>query len=149
MYITVLSELVLLSIASALPLARESARSLIPATFVSASVMSVALFMSWVAVEIPILLADWNKLETATSISVLLLNLTLSKFIAPVDLIVISPEALFITKMNSQIASPNRTEEKRKKDSEVINELRKKIDIEKLKELVSKLKPEFWTERKW
>lgn len=62
---------------------------------------------------------------------------------------VITPEALFLTKMNNQIASPNRTDEKRERDSKVINQLRKRIDVEKLKEMILKLKPEFWTERKW
>jgi len=66
-----------------------------------------------------------------------------------IKLKVITPEVLFITKLNNQIASPNRTDEKRARDREVINELRKKIDVKKLNDLISELKPEFWTKREW
>lgn len=59
-------------------------------------------------------------------------------------LFVITPEALFLTKMN-QLASLKRTEEKTKRDRDVIHILRQKIDVEKLKNLLQTVDDSFWT----
>jgi len=65
------------------------------------------------------------------------------------ELYVMSPEALFITKMNNQLAKEDRSEDKTKRDRETIKRLRGKIDPEKLRKLILKLPDEFWTERRW
>jgi hypothetical protein len=57
---------------------------------------------------------------------------------------VISPEALFLTKMN-QVASPERSDEKTKRDREVIHILRKTIDVKALKKLLQNVDYSFWT----
>lgn len=54
-------------------------------------------------------------------------------------------EALLVTKMN-QVASPKRSEEKTKRDREVIRVLQKKIDVQKLRKLFQTLEDSFWTE---
>ena len=59
-------------------------------------------------------------------------------------LFVITPEALFLTKMN-QLTSLKRTEEKTKRDRDVIHILRQKIDVEKLRTLLQTVDDSFWT----
>ncbi|MGC1120748.1 MAG: hypothetical protein WBA22_06605 [Candidatus Methanofastidiosia archaeon] len=60
-------------------------------------------------------------------------------------LLVITQEALLLTKMN-QLTSPQRTDAKTTRDRQVIQILRKKIDISKLRELVNNLEDSFWTQ---
>lgn len=57
----------------------------------------------------------------------------------------ISVEALFLTKMN-QVASQKRSDCKTKRDREVIHILRKKINVQSLREILEDLKDSFWTE---
>ncbi|MEM4271869.1 MAG: DUF6036 family nucleotidyltransferase [Candidatus Pacearchaeota archaeon] len=57
----------------------------------------------------------------------------------------ISPESLFLTKM-SQLTSPKRTDNKTKRDRQVIARLRKKINLAKLRKLLQKMKDVFWTQ---
>ncbi len=61
-----------------------------------------------------------------------------------IQLFVIAPEALFITKMN-QITSRQRSDEKTKRDREVIHILRKMIDVKTLKKLLQNVDDSFWT----
>jgi hypothetical protein len=61
-----------------------------------------------------------------------------------IHVFVISPEALFLTKMN-QVASPERSDEKTKRDREVIHILRKTIDVKALKKLLQNVDDSFWT----
>jgi hypothetical protein len=61
-----------------------------------------------------------------------------------IHVFVISPEALFLTKMN-QVASPERSDEKTQRDREVINILRKTIDVKALKKLLQNVDDSFWT----
>lgn len=60
-------------------------------------------------------------------------------------LLVITPEALLLTKMN-QLTSPQRTDAKTVRDRQVIEILRKKIDASRLRELVNNLEDTFWTQ---
>lgn len=60
------------------------------------------------------------------------------------QLFVITPEALLLTKMN-QITSPERSDEKTKRDRAVIHILRKKIDVKNLRRLLLCLEDSFWT----
>jgi len=55
----------------------------------------------------------------------------------------INPEALFFTKLN-QLTYQDRTENKTKRDREVISILRKKINVNKLKKLIEKTSEDFW-----
>ena len=55
----------------------------------------------------------------------------------------ISKEALFLTKLG-QYRAKVRTDEKRKRDLEVINQLSETIDVDKIKELASKLPESYW-----
>lgn len=57
----------------------------------------------------------------------------------------ISVEALLLTKMN-QIAWRERSNDKTKRDREVIHILRKKIDVANLREMLEDLDDSFWTE---
>ncbi|MBU6998121.1 MAG: hypothetical protein HXS51_06765 [Theionarchaea archaeon] len=59
-------------------------------------------------------------------------------------LLVITPEALFLTKMN-QLTSPLRTDAKTARDRQVIEILRKKIEVSALRELLDNLEDSFWT----
>jgi hypothetical protein len=59
-------------------------------------------------------------------------------------LLVITPEALLLTKMN-QLTSPERTDAKTARDRQVIEILREKIDVSRLRELVNSLEDTFWT----
>ena len=65
------------------------------------------------------------------------------------EIFVLSPEALFITKMNNQLTKPDRTPDKITRDRETIKKLREKIDPKKLRELLAELPDDFWTKRKW
>ena len=56
----------------------------------------------------------------------------------------ISAEALLLTKMN-QLTSLKRSDEKTKRDREVIHVLREKIDVQKLRKLLQTLEDSFWT----
>ncbi|MFH1409750.1 MAG: hypothetical protein ABIH34_07600 [Nanoarchaeota archaeon] len=56
---------------------------------------------------------------------------------------VLSKEALFITKLG-QLSVKNRTEAKRKRDWETVNELRKDFDLKKIRELIPRLPDSFW-----
>jgi len=55
----------------------------------------------------------------------------------------LSPEALFLTKIG-QLTVAKRSSEKRERDWQTVNTLRNKINIKKLKELVSKLPDSYW-----
>ena len=57
----------------------------------------------------------------------------------------ISVEALLLTKMN-QVASRERSDCKTKRDREVIHMLRKKINVQNLREMLEDLEDSFWTE---
>ncbi|MBU7013940.1 MAG: hypothetical protein HXS52_08150 [Theionarchaea archaeon] len=62
-----------------------------------------------------------------------------------IPLLVITPEALLLTKM-SQLTSPLRTDAKTARDRQVIQMLRKKVDVSALRELVGNLEDSFWTQ---
>lgn len=55
----------------------------------------------------------------------------------------LSKEWLFLTKMG-QFTWPSRTEEKRRRDMETINLLRKSIDSEKLRQIATSLPDSYW-----
>ena len=55
----------------------------------------------------------------------------------------LSKEGIFLTKMNI-LTNPKRTENKTKRDREVINILREQVDLDKVRELVISLKDSFW-----
>ncbi len=55
----------------------------------------------------------------------------------------ISKEWLFITKLG-QLTWPDRTEEKRTRDIEVLQKLRESMDVEKIKHIASQLPEKYW-----
>jgi hypothetical protein len=55
----------------------------------------------------------------------------------------ISKEALFLTKLG-QLSAVNRTKEKRERDLKAIMELRKFVNVQKIRELVLKLPDSYW-----
>jgi hypothetical protein len=57
----------------------------------------------------------------------------------------VTPEALLLTKMN-QLTSQERSDDKTKRDRKVIYQLRKEIQVKKLKMLLENLEDTFWTE---